>query len=205
LKESFESAQSQDKELKASLEAALAEVAAGKSDVVRILQENSNRASEFRESAGKIKKLEEDVAYYKGFQESFLSLSQSYEVLKKDRKFLENQLDNLPKRFSKMARENKILVKETGDMHYNLGVFYAKEMNYDRAIEEFKKAIDINPNDAKAHYNLGYIYAEHRQDRKKSEYYFRNFLGLAPNEPNADAVRNYLLERSAFDTKVLKS
>ena len=85
---------------------------------------------EFKDSAGKIKKLEDDVAYYKGFQESFLSLSQSYDALKKERKFLEQQVDNLPKKFSKMARENKILVKETGDMHYNLGVFYAGEMNY---------------------------------------------------------------------------
>jgi tetratricopeptide (TPR) repeat protein len=205
LEESFGPVQVQARELTGSLETALAEAAASKAEIARISQENADMSLEFKDSAGRIKKLEEDVTYYKGFQESFLSLNQSYEVLMKDRKLLKKQLDNLPKKFSKMARENKILVKETGDMHYNLGVFYAKEMNYDRALEEFKKAIDINPNDAKAQYNLGFIYAEHRQDRKKAEYYFRNFLGLAPNDPNANSVKSYLVERDIFSTKVLKS
>lgn len=205
LEGSFEAVQTQVKDLKGSLEAALAETETRKVETAKISQEKADMAFEFKDSAGRIKKLEEDAAYYKGFQESFLSLSQSYEVLDKERKLLKKQSENLPKKFSKMARENMILVKETGDMHYNLGVFYAKEMNYDRALEEFKKAIDINPNDAKAQYNLGYIYAEHRQDRKKAEYYFRNFLGLDPNDPNADSVKSYLVERDVFSTKVLKS
>jgi tetratricopeptide (TPR) repeat protein len=205
LEVSLADVQAQAREVKAPLEAALAEAAASKLEIARITQEHENKMLGFKDSAGQIKKLEDDVAYYKGFQESFLSLSQSYDTLKKERKFLEEQVDNLPKKFSKMARENKILVKETGDMHYNLGVFYAGEMNYDRALEEFKKAVDINPNDAKAHYNLGYIYAEQRQDRKKAEYYFRNFLGLAPNDPNADQVKSYLVERDVFSTNVLKS
>jgi tetratricopeptide (TPR) repeat protein len=205
LEGSFETVQTQAQNFKGSLEKASAEAAAGKLEIARISQENANKILEFKDNAGKIKKLEDDVAYYKGFQESFLSLSQSFDTLKKERKFLEEQLNSLPKKFSTMARENKILVKETGDMHYNLGVFYAGEMNYDRAIEEFKKAVDINPNDAKAQYNLGYIYAEQRQDRKKAEYYFRNFLGLAPDDPNADQVKNYLVSRDVFSTNVLKS
>ena len=205
LEQSFETVQTQASDLKKPLEAALAEATASKAEIAKIKQENENRILEFKDSAGQIKKLEADAAYYKGFQESFLSLSQSYDTLKKERKFLEAQLDNLPKKFSKMALENKILAKETGDMHYNLGVFYAGEMNYDRAIEEFKKAVDINPNDAKALYNLGYIYAEQREDRKKAEYYFRIFLGLAPDDPNADEVKNYLVTRDVFGTNVLKS
>jgi tetratricopeptide (TPR) repeat protein len=205
LEGSFEAVQSQAKDLKGSLETALAEAVTSKAGFAKISQEHANKTLEFEKSTGRIRKLEEDVAYYKGFQESFLSLSQSYDTLKKERELLGKKLENLPKKFSKMARENKILVKETGDMHYNLGVFYAGEMNYDRALEEFKKAVDINPNDAKAHYNLGYIYAEQRQDRKKAEYYFRNFLGLTPEDPNADEVKSYLVERDVFSTKVLKS
>jgi len=205
LEDSFEATQAQDKDLKGSLKTALAEMEAQKSEMTKISQEKSDMALEYKDSAGRIKKLEDEVNYDKGLQESFLSLGQSYEVLKKERKFFEKQLDNLPKRFTGMAKENEILKKETGDMHYNLGVFYAGEMNYDRALEEFKKAVDINPNDAKAQYNLGYIYAEHRQDWKKAEYYFRNFLGLAPDDPKANEAKSYLAERSVFDTKVLKS
>lgn len=205
LEDSFETIQAQDQRLNGSLKTALAELDAQKEEMARISLEKSEMEVGFRESAERIKKLEDEVNYNKGLKESFLSLGQSYELLKKERQVIEKQLDNLPKKFSKMARENEILKKETGDMHYNLGVFYAGEMNYDRALEEFKKAVDINPNDAKAHYNLGYIYAEHRQDWRKAEYYFRIFLGLAPHDPNADAAKIYLAERSVFDTKVLKS
>lgn len=205
LEASFEAVQAEDRGLSGSLKTALAELEAQKEEMSRIAQEKSDMALGFKDSAERIKKLEDEVNYNKGLKESFLSLGQSYEMLKKERQVIEKQLDNLPKKFSKMARENEILKKETGDMHYNLGVFYAGEMNYDRALEEFKKAVDINPNDAKAHYNLGYIYAEHRNDWRKAEYYFRIFLGLAPDDPNADAAKTYLAERSVFDTKVLKS
>jgi len=183
LTESFEAVQARANELKGSLDVALADASASKTELARLSQENSSMTLEFQGSAGRIKGLEEDVARYKGFQESFLSLSQSYDALQKERKVLETQLENLPKKFSKMARENKILVKETGDMHYNLGVFYAGEMNYDRALEEFKKAVEINPNDAKAHYNLGYIYAEQRQDRKKPSIISGTSWVLPPRTP----------------------
>jgi len=205
LEDSFETIQAQDQRLNGSLKSALAELDAQKAEMVRIHQERTDMELGFKDSTERIKKLEDEVNYNKGLKESFLSLGQSYEMLKKERQVIGKQLDDLPKKFSKMARENEILKKETGDMHYNLGVFYAGEMNYDRALEEFKKAVDINPNDAKAHYNLGYIYAEHRQDWRKAEYYFRIFLGLAPNDPNADAAKTFLAERSVFDTKVLKS
>lgn len=205
LEESFAAIQIQAKDLSGSLQAAQAESEARRAEAVKITQENRDMIREHSEIAGKIQSLTEEVAHYKGFEKSFMSLSQSFDTLQKERKFLEKKLDDLPKKFSKMARENEILVKETGDMHYNLGVFYAGEMNYDRALEEFKKATEINPNDAKAHYNLGYIYAEQRQDRKKAEFHFRIYLGLAPDDPHADEVKSYLVERDVFTTNVLKS
>lgn len=205
LEGSFAAIQAQAKDLARSLQAAEAAKEASQAEVARVLKENRDIVSERDAIEQKNRTLVEEVERYKGFQKSFLSLSQSYDTLKKERKFLEKKLTDLPEKFSKMARENEILLKETGDMHYNLGVFYAGEMNYDRALEEFKKAAEIDPNDAKALYNLGYIYAEQRQDRKKAEYYFRLYLGLAPADPHVDEVRSYLLERDVFSTNVLKS
>lgn len=42
--------------------------------------------------------------------------------------------------------------------HYNKGTALSRSGNLDQAIEEFKKAIDIDPNYGDAHYNLGYSY-----------------------------------------------
>lgn len=205
LEAEFGAAQAKANDLKKSLELAVSESATNKAALDKVFQEKADMALEFKNSSGKIKNLEEEAARYKVFQESFMSLNNSYEALKKQKKDLEKQLKNIPKKLSKTAHENKVLIRETADMHYNLGVFYAGERNYDRALAEFKKAVDINPNDSKAYYNLGYIYAEHLQDRKKAEYNFRRFLGLDSDDPNADSVKSYLAERETFTTNVLKS
>ncbi len=46
------------------------------------------------------------------------------------------------------------------DAHYNLGVVYGESGNLTEAIESYKQAIRIDPDDALAHYNLGVAYGE---------------------------------------------
>jgi tetratricopeptide (TPR) repeat protein len=43
-------------------------------------------------------------------------------------------------------------------IHNNLGDVYARQGDFSRAVEEFKKAIEINPNYADAYHNLGNTY-----------------------------------------------
>ncbi len=61
--------------------------------------------------------------------------------------------------------------------HNNLGDVYGRQGNKEKAIEEFKKAIEIKPNYADAYHNLGNSYHDLRRDdlalenyRKASEY-----------------------------------
>jgi chromosome segregation ATPase len=115
---------------------------------------------------------------------------------------LEGELKRIPHKFSEIARQNKVLIKETAEMHYNLGVFYTKNKKYERAIAEFEKVLDINPNDASAHFNLGYIYAEYMVNREKAIEHFRHFLRLAKGEDNdVDWVRKYLLTWETYEGK----
>lgn len=83
-------------------------------------------------------------------------------------------------------------------MHYNLGVFYTKEGNYQKAIKEFEAVIKANPNDADAYYNLGVIYAEYLNEEEKAIDYFSRYLELAPNDKDADKARKYLLLQEAI-------
>jgi Flp pilus assembly protein TadD len=41
----------------------------------------------------------------------------------------------------------------------NLGNAYFKKQNYDAAIEQYKKAVQITPNESTIHYNLGAAYS----------------------------------------------
>ncbi len=131
-------------------------------------------------------------------------LESKYNQLTSRNKALENELKYLPRKFSEISRQNRKLLKETAEMHYNLGVFYAKNKEYKRAIAEFVKALDINPEDAYAHFNLGYIYAEYLIDRQKAIDHFRHFLRLAEgSDKDIDWVRKYLLTWETYDGKRL--
>ena len=64
--------------------------------------------------------------------------------------------------------------------HYNRGVAYAQGDDYDRAIEDYTKAMELNPNLAEAHHNRGVTYG------KKEEYDlaigdFNRAIELNPN------------------------
>lgn len=123
------------------------------------------------------------------------------EAFAKNKK-LEQEVFNVPKKFAEIGRQNKMLLKETAQMHYNLGVFYTKNKEYRRAIAEFQKVVDINPDDAYAHFNLGYIYAEYLVDRPKAIEQFRHYLKLAKSDDkDIDWVQRYLLTWETFEGK----
>jgi tetratricopeptide (TPR) repeat protein len=87
-------------------------------------------------------------------------------------------------------------------MHYNLGVFYSQNKEFDRATAEFEKAIEVNPDDASSYFNLGYIYAEHLQNRPKAVANFRQFLKLAKrDDKDADWAKRYILTWQTWEGK----
>lgn len=125
-----------------------------------------------------------------------------YEEAKKKNRILEKKIEDAPKKFAELARENKILIKRTALMHYNLGVFYTQNRDFNRALPEFEKAVEINPDDSASYFNLGYIYAEHLQNRTKAVSYFRQFLKIAKSDDkDADWVKRYILTWQTWEGK----
>lgn len=51
----------------------------------------------------------------------------------------------------------------------NRGIAYAKKGQYDQAISDFNKVLEINPGDANAHWNRGYAYYFKREYKKSWE------------------------------------
>lgn len=145
--------------------------------------------------------LEEMKIYRQKYEEATVQI----DALNEKNKQLAKDLKNAPKKFTHMANENQTLIQETADMHYNLGVFYAEQKRYDRAREEFKKAVDLKPEHSKAHYNLGYLYSQYYEDHEHAISHFRKYLGITPNDESADSVRNYLITQETYDAKVLKA
>ena len=160
------------------------------------IQELEDRVAKLRtESNQSTEKIEELSSELEGVNRRYA------EAVKKNKEF-EKRSATLPKKFNEIARQNKVLVKRTANMHYNLGVFYTKQKEYSRAIVEYEKALQLNPDDAYAHFNLGYIYAEYQVNRSKAIEHFQDYLRLSKkSDKDVDWVKKYILTWQTWEGK----
>jgi tetratricopeptide (TPR) repeat protein len=85
--------------------------------------------------------------------------------------------------------------KEKAPQHYyNLAVIYEDAGRYKEAVREYKKTLDLVPDNADIHYNLGIIYDDYLQDNEKANFYYGRYLELYPDAPDADIVREWMDE-----------
>lgn len=68
-----------------------------------------------------------------------------------------------------MDRGVKEILKDYASSHYNTGIEYYNKDNKDRALEEFEKAVAIDPDEPDSLYNLAVIYAEKGVKLKEAE------------------------------------
>lgn len=163
-------------------------------------ESNLNRKEgEFKKISEQKNKLDSENAQ---LNEQLKSYKKNYAQALAKNKGMEQEMKNIPGKFTEIARQNKKLIKETAQMHYNLGVFYTKNKQYERALVEFEKVVEIDPNDPYAYFNLGYIYAEYLVNRPKAIVSFRHFLRLAKSDDkDIDWVKKYLLTWEAYEGK----
>ncbi len=176
-------------------------------------QENSGLISKLKDSQMEVNRLGKFVLKNKTdlnkaiketiqLREKLNKLNKDYFAAAKKNRALEKKIVEAPKKFVEIARQNKALIRQTADMHYNLGVFYMKNKEYQRAVAEFEKCIELTPDDAYAQFNLGYIYAEYLISRAKAIEYFRQYLRLAKGQDkDIDWVKKYILTWEAYEGK----
>ena len=128
-------------------------------------------------------------------------LQTKYATLLSDHQLVSRQANRLPTDVTTIAREHERLVKEVADTHYNMGVLFTKKREYQQAVKEFHKVVELRPDDADAHYNLGVIFAEHLPDREKAKVYFRRYLELKPNAKDTSWVKQYIASWQAWEAK----
>lgn len=175
--------------------------------VSRLQKENKDIESDLKQAQKEIIQLKEQKSKsdkeFEGLSSELKGYKVNYASAQKKNKALEEEIKNMPKKFTELARQNKVLIKGNSQMHYNLGVFYTKNKEYDRAVAEFEKVIEIAPDDAYAHFNLGYIYAEYLVNRKKAIENFRHYLRLAKSDDqDVDWVKKYLLTWETYEGRV---
>jgi tetratricopeptide (TPR) repeat protein len=128
------------------------------------------------------------------YKRQISDMKEKYEEALQKNRTLGKKIEDTPKKFTELARENKVLIKRTALMHYNLGVFYTQNKEFERAVAELEKAVELNPEDSASYFNLGYIYSEHLLNRPKAVEHFKKFLKIAKRDDrDTDWVKRYVL------------
>jgi chromosome segregation ATPase len=189
------------------------ETALAKSGVKKLEQENAafknenaKLTNDFKLATAEADKLRDSQIQLKQENEKLASklnqMNKDYsELVRKNNEFAK-KVGDAPAKLVELARQNRILIKRTSNMHYNLGVFYTNQKDYSRAVAEFEKALELTPDDPYVHFNLGYIYAEYMVNRPKAMEHFRQYLRYAKSDDkDVDWVKKYILTWQTFDGK----
>jgi len=86
--------------------------------------------------------------------------------------------------------------------HFNLANQYGGRQQNDKAIAEYQKAIQINPNYSIAYNALGYAYRA-ADNNAEAETAFKKYIELVPNDPNPyDSYAELLMKLGRFDESI---
>lgn len=80
-------------------------------------------------------------------------------------------------------------IDEQKETHYLRGRNRVSTQDYPGAIEEFEKALQINPRSAAAHFELAWLHEEHMKDWAAAIYHYQKHLQLKPDSEYAERAR----------------
>jgi tetratricopeptide (TPR) repeat protein len=78
---------------------------------------------------------------------------------------------------------------EQKEPHFLEGKSCINSRDFRGAIEEFTRALIVNPNSASAHHELGWLYEQKEPDPAAAIYHYERYLRLRPDAENADLIR----------------
>lgn len=82
--------------------------------------------------------------------------------------------------------------EEEKEPHFLAGKACVASMDYNGAIEEFEKALEVNPHSAAANFQLGWLYEEKEPDPAAAIYHYEQYLKLRPRAENAEIIRQHI-------------
>ncbi len=77
-------------------------------------------------------------------------------------------------------------------MRTDLGIMYRNTGEIDKAIEEFKKAAQLDPKHVNSRYNLGLVLLHDKRDMKTAIKAWEDYLRVDPNSERAQRLKAQL-------------
>jgi tetratricopeptide (TPR) repeat protein len=119
------------------------------------------------------------------------------EIVKKDPKNLPAwvEMGNLyfdtdqPKEAIEAYSQYLAIKPDNPDVRTDMGIMYRKLEQFDRAIEEFRKAAEGDPKHINSRYNIGLVLLHDKQDIKGAVKAWEDYLRVDPNSERAQRIR----------------
>ena len=83
------------------------------------------------------------------------------------------------------------------DVRVDMGTCYRNAGKPDIAIREYRKALEMNPQHLHALKNMGIVYAYDLRDGKEAVKVFEKALAIAPNDPDAERLKQEIQKLKA--------
>lgn len=132
------------------------------------------------------KEIEELAATRVGYHKAYTKEKANTKKLQVTIKELEDELGVLKDEYGSIDEEGR--EKESSHI-YDMAFLYMKAGMYDKAIDNFKKYMELNGEDANVHYNIALIYDEVKKDRYKAVDHYNKYLSLKPDAEDLYEVK----------------
>jgi len=83
---------------------------------------------------------------------------------------------------------------ELGQSYYRMGNILFEQKNYNKAAENYEKALDYNPQLSYAHHNLGVIQDYYLNNNPEALKHYKIFLQMDPQDSSVDRIRERMVE-----------
>lgn len=90
-------------------------------------------------------------------------------------------------------QEALALRPDSGDARYNYALTLKADNRFKEAAGELEKLLAVHPDEARAHLTLGILYADPVRDIPRARQHYQRVLQLDPRNPQAEAIRYWLV------------
>ena len=128
------------------------------------------------------------------------------EIIKKDQKNLAAWVElgnlyfdtNQPKEAIEAYSQYLVSKPDNPDVRTDMGIMFRSLGQFDRAIEEFRKAAQSDPKHANSRYNIGLVLLHDKQDIKGAVKAWEEYLKVDPNSERAQRIRAQIEKMKAM-------